>query len=338
MIPRGLEFALLLTALVWVCGAYATATRAASGITTRFQLGGAQGLLESVFLLFLIVVGFRALDWIATRGRAADDVLRLPTRKGWPQEWLVGAAIGWGLCLATVLPVLLSGHLHADMNWGRGSAMGMLFALASLLVSVLAEETVFRGYPFQRLIRIMGPSWAAVLGSVGFAAVLVFANPPQHLGLALVDGTLFGLVLAMAYLRTHALWLGWGLHFAYRAVAAVVLGLPIAGHGEFGSLTSASVSGPRWLTGGAFGLDAALLTGLLMLGAMAVLYRATREYAWQYTHREIVAAGYEVVVAPPAAHVAMEKAAAPAPLVQILSTTPQTRSVLEPYRDESSRG
>ena len=86
-------------------------------------------------------------------------------------------------------------------------------------------------------------------------------------------------------------------------------------------------TGPRWLSGGAFGLDAALLTGAAMLAAMVVLYRETRDYAWRYTHPPIVAGGYEVTVAPPAAHVAMEKAASPPPLVQILPATPQTQSV-----------
>jgi len=107
---------------------------------------------------------------------------------------------------------------------------------------------------------------------------------------------------------------------------AVLVGLPIVGRSDFGSVMDASASGPRWLSGGGFGLDAALLTALVMLGGMAVLYRATRDWAWAYTLPEIVPGGYEVVVAPPAAHVAMEKAAAPLPLVQILPVTSQSFS------------
>jgi hypothetical protein len=160
--------------------------------------------------------------------------------------------------------------------------------------------------------------------SLVFSASLIFTNRPVNPTLALIDGTLLGLLLAMAYLRTHALWLGWGLHFAYRAVAAVLLGLPIAGHGEFGSIADVFAGGPRWLSGGAFGLDAAFLTAIVLLAGVPVLYRASRDYAWNYTHPPIIAAGYEVTVAPPAAHVAMEKqaATAPPPLVQILPVAP----------------
>ena len=142
-------------------------------------------------------------------------------------------------------------------------------------------------------------------------------------------GTLFGLVLAMAYLRTRALWLGWGVHVGFRVVMAVAVGLPVAGHGEFRSLLDVYATGPHWLTGGSYGLDAAWLTGVVMLVGLVVVYRATRDWAWMYTAPEIVSAGYEVTVAPPAAHVAMEKAAAPPALVQILPTTSQSRSVGE---------
>ena len=330
-ISRGLQFALSLTSLALAGAASITASRSARGIATRFQLGAIEPLMTALFLLFLVVVGFTALDWMAAHGWKRADVLPLPRRAGWLGEWGTGALVGWGMCIAGVLPVLVSLNLHATFDPANVSVVAILNALATLLAATLAEEAIFRGYPFQRLAGAVGPSWAAVLLSGGFAIALLSSNPPRHVFFALADGLVFGLVLSMAYLRTQALWLGWGLHFAYRAVAAVVLGLPIAGHGEFGALLDTYTSGPRWLSGGAFGLDAAFLTLLVMLGGMAVLYRITRDYAWKYTQREIVGAAYEVAVEPPAAHVAMESQAAkaPPPLVQILGSTPQTRSRID---------
>jgi uncharacterized protein len=313
---------------MWAGAASVVADKAARGIAERFQAGVFEALMQGLFLLFLAVVGLRTLDWIATHGRYTGEIVRLPRRRGWATEWGVGAAVGWGLCLAAVLPLLLSGHLHGHLMWQRSSALAIVLALGTLLCVTLAEEIFFRGYAYRRLSDAIGESWAAVLMSIVFAGSMMVVNRPLNWTMALIDGTLFGLLLTMAYLRTHALWVGWGLHFAYRAVAAVLLGLPIAGHGEFGSIIDVFASGPRWLTGGAFGLDAALFTAVVMWAGMAVLYRVTRDYAWEYTHAPIVAGGYEVVVAPPAAHVAMEREAAAAPiLVQILPTTPQTRSV-----------
>lgn len=330
-ISRGLEIAIFTSALGVAAAASAIAGRAGQGIAVRFGLGAGEPLLEAIFMLFLVVVGFRALDWTAAGGRRGEEVVALPRRRGWATEWGVGAATGWGLCLVAVLPLLLTGHLHARIVRGPAgewiSSIGL--AVLTLAVGTLTVELVFRGYPFRRLMNAIGPSWAAVVTSVLFGGMLVWSNPPKHLLIAMIDCTLLGLLLAMAYLRTYALWVGWGLSFAYRVVAAMVLGLPFAGQGELASLAETSVSGPRWLTGGAFGLEAAVWTGLALLAAMIVLFRATKDYEWRYTHAEIVPAGYEVAIAPPAAHVAMEKAATPPPLVQILSTTPQTRSRIE---------
>lgn len=329
-VSRGMHLTLFLTAMAWAAAANIIAGRAAEGIAARFQLGLLVSLLDNLFFLFLVIVGVRTLDWIATRSLYADQVLPLPGRAGWLREWGTGAALGWGLSLAVALPLLISGNLHGTLLWNSNTLAAMAAAVGSILVGVLAIEVVFRGYPFRRLIDTVGSTWGAVLMSVFAAVLVVQANPPRNSSIAIIDCTLFALLLAVAWLRTHALWLGWGLHFAYRTVTAIVMGLPVAGRGEVGSPTDMTASGPRWLTGGAFGPDAAVLTGLMMLVAMAVLYRVTRDLAWTHTFRPIVPAGYEVTVAPPAAHVAMEKAAAPPPLVQILSTTPQTRSVVEP--------
>ena len=40
---------------------------------------------------------------------------------------------------------------------------------------------------------------------------------------------LIGVVLSVAYLRTRALWLPWGIHFAWNATLGLVFGLPVSG-------------------------------------------------------------------------------------------------------------
>ncbi len=327
-IPRGFNLVLTGTALLWAVASRIVAERAASGLTSRWPFYPLQPLLSAIFLLFLVVVGFALLEWIATRGGSLRSIVSLPLRPGWAREWGIGAAVGWGLALAAVLPVLLSGRLVGHLFTGLPMFGLAAVAIATLAVMSLVEELVFRGYAFRRLIEAMGPTWASLVLSFVFALMLLQGNPPERLLNGLVVGMLFGLILAMAYLRTHALWVGWGVHFAYRAVTAVVLGLPIAGRGDLATVTDSFARGPTWLTGGQFGLDGALITVPLMIAAFAAVFRLTRWYAWEYTHPEIVAAGYEVTVAPPAAHLAMEKTtgAVPPPLVQILPATPQSRS------------
>jgi hypothetical protein len=147
-----------------------------------------------------------------------------------------------------------------------------------------------------------------------------------------------GVLFSSAYLRTHALWVGWGMHFAWNAATGVLIGLPVASDTTYGSLVTTNVTGPAWFSGGVYGPEGAAVTLFVLLAALAVLYRMTRGYAWEYTHPPIVAMGYPMTVAPPAAHTAMEESAAaqPGPLVQILSTTSMSSSTL-PVIDEHLR-
>jgi hypothetical protein len=119
------------------------------------------------------------------------------------------------------------------------------------------------------------------------------------------------------------------MRFAWIASMGILFGLPVAGSVDYSTLIQTTVAGRTGLTGGDYGPEGALLTAVALLIGLVVLVRSTRDYAWNYTHAPIVPGGYPMDIAPPAAHTAMEEAQqARAPeLVQILPTTPQTRSV-----------
>jgi uncharacterized protein len=70
----------------------------------------------------------------------------------------------------------------------------------------------------------------------------------------------------------------------------------------------------------------------ILIGIVFVVL-LTSDYAWNYTHPPLVAAGLPMDVAPPAAHTAMEEQAAKPPsLVQIMPTTPQSQAIDDPRR------
>ena len=95
-----------------------------------------------------------------------------------------------------------------------------------------------------------------------------------------------------------------------------------------------TASGPAWLTGGAYGPEAAFFTGVVLLVALAIVYGITRDYAWNYTQPVIIPGRYPMAVPPPSAHAAMEQeAAAKAPtLIQI---APASGSGSPPQPDPS---
>ncbi len=262
-------------------------------------------------------------------------MLGLPERATCLEVGGIGAAIGWGSIVLVVLPMALSRMLRVHL-WAEPRAFWLLLVnLATLAVAALVEEVAFRGYPFRRLIAAIGPVMATIAMSVLFG-LLHALNPEATLFSVLVT-MLAGVFLSIAWLRTHGLWLPWGLHFAWNASMGVLFGLPVSVITRFSSVVETRAIGPIWVMGGSYGPEGGLVSAMAILVGIVFVVLLTSDYAWNYTRPPLVAGGYPVEVAPPAAHSAMEQATdqqiAKAPsLVQILPATPQSQSI-----DDSKR-
>ena len=115
--------------------------------------------------------------------------------------------------------------------------------------------------------------------------------------------------------------MSWGLNFGWKASRALVFGLAVSGVSSHSPVVQGDPMGPFWLTGGAFGLDGSWLACGVLLLALPVIFRITRDLEFRYNAPVIVAAGVPVDLdaAARAQHEAAMGAAAPAAptLVQI---------------------
>ena len=326
-LSRTLGFVLFATGLLWALASSIAAERSAQGLANQFNFPLVDPLLRQCFWLLLMMLGFTGLRWMSTRAGGIRQTNGLLSRPSAGREFAIGMALGWGLLLAVVLPLMLTGSLHPQFSITPASLGSLLILLPTLLLATLALEVAFRGYLFRRLIDSLGPVAATVLLSLLYAIAMNFDAPTATFRSVLTSFAL-GLLFSLAYLRSHALWLGWGLHFAWAAAMTVIFGLPLAGLGLWNTVVLTDVSGPDAWTGGGFGPEGSVLTLVAVIAAIAVLYRVTRDLAWEYTYVAPLPGGYPMEAQPPAAHRAMEAAAVPAPLVQILSTTSTTSSTL----------
>jgi hypothetical protein len=227
--------------------------------------------------------------------------------------------------------MLLARALDARL-WTAPRAWELAFAnLVALAAFSLAQTLGIYGYALKRLIEAIGPVRAVTL--LAIVAAIAVGLKPDAGGIPAIRVlvTLIGVILlCLCWIRTHALWLLWGAHFAWAAVTAVVFGLPLGGSIAWNSVVETRAIGALWLTGGDFGPAAALLTAPILLAAIYIVIRITSDYAWNYTRKPIHPAGIEVNMAPPAAHAAMEAEAPRPTLVQILPPTPDPNPYLPP--------
>ena len=303
---------------------------AANGLSTGVWVP----LVERGVLLFLLVAGYAAMARIFNRQREPIRGMGLVFRSGWQREFGLGAALGWGMLVASILPVVLSGGLIITF-WAIPRQFGILFIdLLVLAVASLAEEVAFRGYPFQRLIDAIGPTLATIVFSLVFAALHMF-NPAANRASFMV--TVFSSwLLSVAYLRTKALWVSWGWHFAWNASMCLLFGLPVSGITQFSPIIQSDTVGPVWMTGSDYGPEGSVVTAVVILIGIFVVIRTTRGLAYLHAQPVIVAAGIPIDLdamsssLAPHHPVASQPAPAGSALVQIEPVSSSSPSRLPP--------
>ena len=123
-----------------------------------------------------------------------------------------------------------------------------------------AEELLFRGVLFQRLIDGVGV-WPAQVLIAALFVLTHMGNPGMEGATRFWAGAnifLASILFGLAYVQTRSLALPIGVHFMANVTQGMILGFGVSGS------TEPSVFAPRflvdqaWLTGGVFGLEASL--------------------------------------------------------------------------------
>ncbi|HME57059.1 MAG TPA: CPBP family intramembrane glutamic endopeptidase [Terracidiphilus sp.] len=295
-----------------------------------------QPIAEQALLLFLLLVGYAGMGLVLDGQLHPLSEQGLPRREGWPGEAGLGVAVGWALAVVCVLPMVVGGGIAIVLVLGH-SAWGWLAVDAIFFALVaLAEEVAFRGYGFQRFEQSVGQLGAA-LGYAAFYAIVQALLPgSNHASIAV--SIVLSLVLSTAYLRTRALWLSWGINFGWKASRALIFGLAISGDNSHSPVVQGNPMGPFWITGGGYGLDGSWIAFVVLLAALPVVYRLTRDLDYRWNAPVIVPAGIPVDLSAAAKgqHEAAMGTAEPAAagLVQILPVATPSQTTSEPPKVE----
>lgn len=281
-------------------------------------------LVEQGMLLFLLVLGFAALGYVFDQQKQAVSEQGLPLREGWAGEAGLGVAVGWGATVVCVLALAVFGGIAVVLSTDRSSWGWLIADAAFFALAAMAEEVAFRGYAFQRFIGVLGPVGASLAFAAFYGVIQALQLGSSRL--SVLVAAVFSLLLSMAYLRTRALWVSWGINFGWKASRALIFGLTVSGVSSHSSVVEGDPMGPFWMTGGGYGLDGSWLALIALLAAFPVLYRLTRELDFRYNIPVFVPGGIPVDLEAAARRQhesAMETAEPAAPeLVQIIPVSP----------------
>lgn len=287
--------------------------------------------VRELLAAMLLAGGFYAMarSWVKDlRPLSSIGFVRRPGIGG---EFARGAALGWGIAIALVLPALLTGNLSMQFAFDPATVGRTLLSVMVLALFALVVQLVLSGLPIRMLMKATSPGWtaAAVVFVVTMLAITGAASQGRTLPIMALASSLF----VAGFLRTRAIWFSLGLQLGWSLVLQLLFGAssPYT-PGSFSGIQSV-LDGPVWLTGGPFGPEASVIAVIVLIAALVVLFRLTRDYAWHYTWQPQEGAGYAMEVAPPAEHVKEEQRhAAAAPLVQIGGIQPPQLPHSEPQK------
>jgi membrane protease YdiL (CAAX protease family) len=198
----------------------------------------------------------------------------------------LGFGIIGGVCAALVVlagPLLfrladLQPVPNARFHWPSA-----VFVSIVLLFGAVGEEMLFRGYAFQVLVKAIGPFATILPVSVLFG--LAHAGNLNFSGLALLNTILWGIVFGYAFLLSGDLWLPIGLHFGWNWT------LPWFGANLSGFTMGVTGYSMHWKigglwSGGAYGPEGGLLTGVTIVAVFFYLQKAPIEHQEAFLLRE----------------------------------------------------
>ncbi|HTA65010.1 MAG TPA: CPBP family intramembrane glutamic endopeptidase [Xanthomonadaceae bacterium] len=192
---------------------------------------------------------------------------------GAPRGIAAGALLG---CLLNGTLALLLFAVGALRISSGGPVLAALVTLASALMSGVIEEVLLRGIVFRNLEDLLG-SWAALALSAALFGALHLGNPHATISGAVAIALSGGVLLAAIYMATRSLWWAIGVHWGWNLTEGALLGVRVSGVDTPGLLHSVP-SGPDWLSGGEFGIEASVAaTAICLLATLWFLRRAWHE-------------------------------------------------------------
>jgi membrane protease YdiL (CAAX protease family) len=227
-----------------------------------------QNILREELTSFLAAFGAALL--MAQLERSPVDIYGLPRAaqtfgKLFWQGWLLGL---FEVTLLVSLIAAFGGYSFGSLSLHGMEVVRWGAAWFVAFVSVgLSEEFLFRGYTQYTLAQGIGFWPAAILLSVLFGAAHL-RNPGEgFMGAAGIVAS--GLLFAFTLRRTGNLWLAVGWHASFDFSETFLYSVPDSGLLLAHHLSSATLHGKTWLTGGTVGPEGSIFSFATM-GTLAI--------------------------------------------------------------------
>ena len=178
--------------------------------------------------------------------------------------FIVAAAIyAVGFIISLIAGWISVEGVHFDFTY-------LLLQFLLYILVALMEESMMRGFVLGHMLDVGMNKFLALLISSFLFACLHLGNPGIT-NFALLNLTLAGVLLGVAYIYTRNLWFPIFLHLFWNFIQGPILGYEVSGTGGKNTLLKLGISDNTLMNGGDFGFEGSLPCTILMIVATGLI-------------------------------------------------------------------
>ena len=223
-------------------------------------------ILWPYLLAALLCAGGYLLYVRFMEGRRANEL----ALQGAAKEGFFGVLFGAASFLLILGVLAVCGAFTVD---GSRPWTAMIGPFGEMLMVAIFEELLFRAALFGILQRWLGDWKALIISSLFFG--LAHLGNAEVGAIAFTNTVMAGVLLGAIFMLTGRVWAAIGFHFAWNFISDGVFALPTSGEPSKGWLQGA-LSGPDWISGGAYGIEASAITLAVLAFASALVLKKAR--------------------------------------------------------------
>ncbi|KAB2867160.1 MAG: CPBP family intramembrane metalloprotease [Bacteroidales bacterium] len=177
--------------------------------------------------------------------------------KKWYTEFSYGVLIGGGLVILTTLFLALSGFYKIE---SFNSPFVLFERIFRYGIGSFIEEIIFTIIIFKLIEEFAGTITSTVIVSLLFGFM--------HLGndnatlMSSLCMAIEHIILLSPFILTRRIWMVWAVHFSWNYFQTAIFGMNNSGMAHKGFINP-TITGPDWITGGSFGIEASYIAIIL---------------------------------------------------------------------------
>ena len=202
--------------------------------------------------------------------------------KKWYKEFGTGFLIGGGMVTVIVAILFSTGMYQVESTNSPFVLIGSSFRYA---FGSFVEDLIFTIILFRLIEEYSGTLIAFITVSITFG-LLHFFNDNATLATSLFI-SLQNITLLAPFILTRRMWMGWAVHFSWNLFQSGIFGLNNSGMDHNGFIQPI-ISGPDWITGGSFGIEASYVSTVIniIIGLILISIATKKGQIKKYVHRK----------------------------------------------------